>query len=129
MPDIVSASDYINLNVIDIDDWLDSDENRQTRVLNVAIRVINDVYSDLIIPDSAVYEFCPILAAYFNDTNKLNSQGIASFSIQGVGSFNFDQEKTLEELIPLSAIRMIAKENGIELSGNTAGKATLKYNV
>lgn len=127
MLDILSADDYINLNVIDIDDWVDADDNKKTRIINVASRVINEVYPGLIIPDEAVFLFCPILAAVFNDTNKLNSQGIASFSITGVGSFTFDTEKSLEELIPNSSIKLIEQANGITL-GSTGG-VRLKYNA
>lgn len=126
MADILSCTEYVSLNIIDIEDWIDSDDERKVRVLNTALNTLNDAFPGLIIPDEAAYDFSPILAAVFNDTNKLNSQGIASFSITGVGSFTFDNEKSLEDLIPSSAIKKIEKANDVSLQSR---KIRLKYNV
>lgn len=107
-----AADTYVGLNVIDIEDWTDSDTARKQRILNVAERTLKSEFGDLVIPDEAVYEFVPILAAAFNDTNKMQAYGIRSFSMEGM-SFSFAQEApSLANLIPQSVRDLIAGANG-----------------
>lgn len=41
------------------------------------------------IPHNAIYEFNAYLVIVYNDTNKIQPQGMVSFSVTGVGSFTF----------------------------------------
>jgi hypothetical protein len=125
--DVSYADDYIEENVIDIEDWQDTDENKKYRILNVASQVLARKYPDFTIPDNAVYEYCAALATAFNDTNRLNNQGIASFAVTGVGSFNFKTTSTrdLEAFIPKTALDIIGDANG----GIKLGKRTVKWTV
>lgn len=109
MVNITDANAYINANVIDIEDWTDSDDARKTRLLNVANTTLSTKFSEYTIPDNAVYLYANELAIAFNDTNRLNNQGIASFSITGVASFNFKEtmKRDLETFIPKSALDLI----------------------
>ena len=120
MVNITDADVYINANVIDIEDWTDSDEAKKTRMLNVANKTLSTKFSGYTIPDAAVYEFANELAIAFNDTNRLNNQGVASFSITGVASFNFKEtmKRDLETFIPKTALDLInADPANIELPG------------
>lgn len=125
--DVSYADDYIEENVIDIEDWQDADDNKKYRILNVASQVLTRKYPTYTIPDNAVYEYCAALAIAFNDTNRMNNQGIAGFSITGVGSFNFKttQPRTLEAFIPQVALDLIGAANG----GVKLGKRTVKWTV
>lgn len=121
---IENADIYIQSNVIEIADWVEADVDKKQRILNTASRILASKYQDLIIPDDAVYEFSAVLATATNDTNKLQAQGIESFSIDGVGSFKFNRSiNDFAELIPQSALDIISIENGISLS--TSAKAPL----
>lgn len=120
--DIISANNYIEANVIDIEDWVDSDDPKKQRLLNVASQILSRKYPDYTIPDNAVYEFAANLAVAYNDTNRLNNQGIAGFSITGVGSFNFKdtQKRDLESFIPKTALDLIGEANGgVKLGGRS----------
>lgn len=111
------ADVYIEQNVIVIDDWVDSDEAKKTRLLNVALSTLNRIYSDYTIPDNAVYEYAAVLAVAFNDTNVQKQNGVKSFAIAGI-NFTFDGGKdSVESLIPESAKDLIGKENGVKLGG------------
>jgi hypothetical protein len=110
---IENADLYINLNVIDIEDWDDTDANKKQRILNTGARVLSTAYPEYEIPDGAVYEYAAILATAFNDTNRLQMQGIEQISIADVGSFKFNRViKDLAELIPQAALDLIGIENG-----------------
>lgn len=110
---IENADLYLNLNVIDIEDWDDTDANKKQRILNTGVRVLSTTYPEYLIPDDAVYEYAAILATAFNDTNRLQMQGIEQFSIADVGSFKFNRAiKDLAELIPQAALDLIGIENG-----------------
>ena len=85
------AETYITDYVIDNEDWTDAEDDKKQRILNVANRTLTTEYSDRLIPDDAVYEFCATLAVVFNDTNKLQQQGVAGFSVTGVASFTFKE--------------------------------------
>lgn len=111
---ITEADDYINLHVIDIEDWIDSETTKKQRVLNVASRILVYKFKDLVIPNNAVYEFASILATATNDTNRKQMQGIESFSITDVGSFKFNRAiSDYADLIPQSAIDIIGIENDV----------------
>lgn len=112
------ANDYIAANCIDIEDWTDADEAKKQRILNVASRTLTSKYPQYTIPDAAVYEFANELAVAFNDTNRLQMQGVASFGITGVANFTFkDWAKSgVEAWIPQSALDLIGAENGVSLS-------------
>lgn len=113
MVNITDATSYIELNVIDIEDWSDSDSAKKQRILNVANTTLSTKFSDYTIPNEAVYLYANELAIAFNDTNRLNNQGVASFSITGVASFNFKetQKRDLDAFIPKSALDLINAAN------------------
>ena len=114
---INSADEYISLYVIDNADWLEADEEKKQRIINVASRTLEDTYEELIIPDEAVYEFSSVLSVIFNDTNRMNQQGIAGFSVTGVASFTFKEtsaKASLEEAITPEVKKIIGKANGIK---------------
>jgi hypothetical protein len=118
---IIDADSYIELNVIVIDDWIDSDDAKKQRLLNVALATLTRVYSTYTIPDEAVYEFAAVLAVAFNDTNIQKQNGVKQFSVSGI-SYTFDGGKdTVESLIPSVALDLIGKANGVSL-GSSGGK-------
>lgn len=119
MPHTIEAADeYINSFVIDNEDWMDSEEAKKKRIINVAYRTLSDKYTELIIPSDAVYEFSAVLATLFNDTNRLNQQGVAGFSVTGVSSFTFKEtsaKASLEDAITPEVKKIIGKANGIQI--------------
>lgn len=123
---ITDATTYIETNVIDVEDWTDSDDAKKQRILTVAERVLSRQYSQYTIPDEAVYEYTAVLAVAFNDTNKQARNGVKSFSIAGI-SFNFEGgSKSIERLIPQSALDLIGDANGgIKLSTRRVGWTVL----
>ncbi|MEH6943723.1 hypothetical protein [Bacillus sp. JJ722] len=109
---ITDADLYIAQNVIDIDDWTETDEAKKQRILNVADSTLKSKYPKYEIPDTAVYEFAPILAIVFSDTYKMQRYGVNSFSVKGI-SFSFAGDSAeLEQLIPKRADELIAEVNG-----------------
>ena len=115
---ILSADEYISSFVIDNTDWLGSDEAKKQRILNVSNRTLSSKYTDLVIPEEAVYDFAATLAVIFNDTNRMQQQGVAGFSVTGVGSFTFKEnaaKASLEEAIPAEVKKLIGQANGIEI--------------
>lgn len=126
---IEQADSYMQQHIIDVSDWESSDDAKKTRMLNVANRTLVDTFPTLTICAEAVYEYAAVLAVAYNDTNKLNAQGIASFSITGVGSFTFKDAKTIEELIPNTAIKLLEKANNTTLSKKGSGSITIRYTV
>ncbi|MEX5835893.1 hypothetical protein D070_13205 [Bacillus velezensis] len=123
---VEAANEYINRMTIDNEDWNDYDNAKQQRVLNVAEDVLARKFRKYVIPDDAVYEFTNVLATAYNDTNRLNKHGIASFSLTGVGSFTYKETLRAddESLIPKKTIALIEEENDVKLSGRTV-KATV----
>ncbi|MFZ7945665.1 hypothetical protein [Neobacillus sp. 19] len=116
---ITDADTYIESNVIVIDDWTDSDEAKKQRILNVALTTLNRVYLQYTIPDAAVYEFAAVLAVAFNDTNAQMQNGVKQFSVAGI-SYTFEGGRaTLESLIPVVALDLIGKANGVTLGQST----------
>jgi len=107
------ATDYIRLNTLDNEDFIDGEDERKTALLNVASRTLTRKYSGYTIPDEAVYLFSAVLAAAYNDTNKLAQQGVASFSVRGIAfSFKDWSKKGLEALIPEEVADMIGAPSG-----------------
>lgn len=111
--DLAVATDYVRLNSMDYEDFIDSDDSDKTRTLNVALRTLLRKYNGYVIPDEAVYLFSAVLAAAFNDTNKLAQQGIASFSVRGI-AFTFKDwaKKGLDDLIPDEVADIIGAPSG-----------------
>ncbi|MDP4549843.1 hypothetical protein Q9251_03000 [Alkalihalobacillus macyae] len=133
MADIYEASDYIASNVIDNEDWIDSDEERQNRIFNVANSTLVRKFKGKVIPDAATYEFCAVLAVVYNDTNKLQQQGIASVSTTGIESVVFKQgnvkhagSNSADEFIPPIVYELIEDENGSVNNGSKWG-STVRY--
>ncbi|MBL4957394.1 hypothetical protein I5F15_11220 [Bacillus velezensis] len=123
---VEAANEYINRMTIDNEDWNDYDAAKQQRVLNVAEDVLARKFRKYVIPVEAVYEFTNVLATAYNDTNRLNKHGIASFSLTGVGSFTYKETLRAddESLIPKKTIDLIEEANDVKLSGRTV-KATV----
>ena len=110
---IVEASNYIRLNTLDNEDFMDADETRKTALLNVSARELTRKFTAYTIPDEAVYLFANTLASAYNDTNKLQQQGIASFSVKGI-AFTFKDwaKKDIDMLIPPEVYDMIGAPSG-----------------
>lgn len=124
---ITQADEYIRYHAIDNEDFLDADNDVKVKFLNVAHRTLTRKYTTLTIPVNADHLFAAVLAVAYNDTNKLQQQGVAGFSIKGI-SFTFKDwaKKGLDALIPEEVIDLIAEENDVELgSGRTARELTL----
>jgi hypothetical protein len=113
--------------IIDIEDWQDSDDSKKRRLLNVAERVLGETYPDYTIPHEAIFEFSAVLAVFFNDTNKMQQYGVASFGITGVASFTFKQGETndIYDLIPRTAKELIGKANDVKLTGKVVTDTVL----
>jgi hypothetical protein len=123
--DLVVATEYITLNTLDNEDFIDGDTTRKTALLNVASRTLTRKFSGLTIPNEAVYLFGAVLASAYNDTNKLQQQGVAGFSIKGI-SFTFKDwaKKGLDALVPTEVIDLINEANDVEVSAGRAVKWT-----
>lgn len=119
---VTDADAYIAANCIDVEDWTDSDDARKIRILNVATRTLTTKYAAYVIPDAAVYEFANVLSIAFNDTNRMQRQGINVFGLASVFNVGFKAELVtgpdadLSKLIPQSALDIIGAENGVKLS-------------
>lgn len=118
---VTDATTYITAQCVDVDDWTDSDEAKKLRMLNVAQRTLSATYPTYTIPDAAIFEFTNVLAIVFNDTNRQAQQGMTSFSIDKVGSFNFKDSivgrpsDDLRKFIPQTSRDIIGTENGVKL--------------
>jgi hypothetical protein len=125
---ITDADAYIAANCIDVDDWNDADDAKKQRLLNVAERTITKRFPSYTIPDNAVYEFANALAIAFNDTNKLQQQGVSAFSISGVASFQFEKAgaRELAMMIPQAALDLIGEANGgIKIATRRVGRSVI----
>ncbi len=125
---ISAADEYITLYCIDNEDWLDGDAARKQRIINVAERHLTHKYPKLTIPDNAIYEFSNELSIAFNDANKLQQQGVASFSLTSVASMTFkDWAKSgLDAWISDTVLDLISEANdGVSLSRRTIRYTTL----
>ena len=140
---IEAADDYINLFVIDVEDWVDCDDERKTRILNVAEATLATYFKHygimgkqlvdlsvsgavpITIPEHAVYVFCATLAVVYNDQNKLALQGVQQISASGVASLmfklphiKFPGSYKISDFIPQEAFDLIGDANGgIKLGG------------
>lgn len=121
---ITDADEYIRFNCIDTEDWLDSDDERKTRLLNVAATTISRKFPKYTIPDNAVFEFANVLSINFNDTFKNAQNGATGFSVAGI-SFQFQQgiSKEVNRMIPQSTLDLIGAENGVTLRLRRIGMA------
>lgn len=123
---------YIEQNCIVIEDWTDSDAASKTRLLNVAGRTLSVRYPTYTIPENAVYEFANVLATVFNDTNKLQTQGVTQFSLNATAAFTFKDalvtgpDVDVAKFIPQSALDLISAANGgIPISKRRVGWTVL----
>ncbi|EJP81151.1 hypothetical protein WBU96_28325 [Bacillus albus] len=132
MERIAEATEHIDAYVISNEDWHDADEAKKVRLMNAADRTLTKKFKGNTIPDNAIYEFAAYLAIVYNDTNKMQQQGIASFSVTGVGSFTFKENnvssavgQSLNDLIPDSVIELIEEVNEeLHISGREVGWLT-----
>ncbi|MFF2886643.1 hypothetical protein [Paenibacillus sp. NPDC057967] len=124
---ILDADEYITLNCIDNEDWSDADEAKKQRILNVASRKLTTKYARYTIPDAAVYEYSNELSIAYNDTNRLQQQGVASFGLTGVANFTFkDWAKSgLDAWISDTVLDLISEANG----GVSLSRRTVKWTV
>ncbi|MHC2451295.1 hypothetical protein ACUXP3_001896 [Bacillus altitudinis] len=124
---VEGANEYINTFLVDTEDWIDADEAKKERLLNRASSTLTRVFSKYVIPDKAIYEFVNVLAIAYNDTNRLNKHGISSFSITGVGSFNYKDTLRVEDedLIPKESISAIEEENDVKFGGKRIRRTVL----
>lgn len=106
------ASQYILFNTLDNEDFNDADETRKQALMNVASRTLTRKFATYLVPAEAVYLFAAVLASAYNDTNKLQQQGVAGFSVKGI-SFTFKDwaKKGLDALIPEEAVELINDAN------------------
>lgn len=110
---LTEATEYIRLNTLDNEDFLDADDDRKVAILNVSKRTLDRKFTGKNIPNEAVYIFAAVLGAAFNDTNKLQQQGVASFSIKGI-AFTFKDwaKKDIDSLIPAEVYDIIGVPSG-----------------
>ena len=121
---ITDADVYISANVLDIEDWTDSDSDRKQRLINVANRTLVSRFKQYTIPDNAVYEFAAYLAVVFNDTNKQQQYGVKQFSIKGIAfSFGSATPKELNAMIPEQVYELVGEANGVKLSKVRIGRS------
>lgn len=113
MWNIAEAEEYIRLNTLDNEDFLDGDDDRKTALLNVSKRTLDRKFTGKEIPNEAVYIFAATLGAAFNDTNKLQQQGVAGFSVKGI-SFTFKDwaKRPIEHLIPEEVYDLVGAPRG-----------------
>lgn len=125
---ITDADSYINLNVINVDDWTEADEAKKQRIINVANRTLTKKFPSATIPDDAVYEFSAILATVFNDVNKYAQQGVSQFSVSGVTSFQFSDPvpKELDKFINKDVVALI---NAVNDPDNQISISKMKWTV
>ena len=122
---IEAANAHIDADVISNEDWHEADDAKKVRLMNSADRSLHNRFKGAKIPENAIYEFSAYLAIVYNDTNRMQQQGIASFSITGVGSFTFKENNVssaigqpLSELIPDSVLQLIEVESeDLQLTG------------
>lgn len=121
---ITDADAYISANVLDIEDWMDADTARKQRLLNVANRTLVNRYSNYVIPDNAVYEFAARLSVLFNDTNKMQQNGVKQFSMKGISmAFDGKVSDDYSVFIPANVLTMIGEANGVILSARRIGRS------
>ncbi|ARF68952.1 hypothetical protein B7C51_15795 [Paenibacillus larvae subsp. pulvifaciens] len=113
---INAADEYITVNCIDVQDWLESDTERKNRLLTVSADTLSRRYPRLTIPDNAVYEFANVLSVKFNDTYRHASNGVQSYSVTGVATFSFyPMEKDVNQMVTQKVLDLIGDENDVDL--------------
>jgi hypothetical protein len=129
---LTEATAYINANFIDTEDWTDADDSKKQRILNVADSVLLRKFSKYTVPDSAVYQFAATLAIVFNDTNRLQTHGIAGQSITGVVSTTFKENSVstpggadLATFIPQVVYDLVGAENNVKLGKRRIGRSVV----
>jgi len=126
---VFDATEYIETNIIDIEDWEDADDDKKARILKTAGTTLERQFKKYDVPESAVYHFCAWLAIVYNDTNRYQMHGIAGFSITGVSSFTFKKSnvsnngKSLASMIPDEVYELVGEENGVDLSQRRIGRS------
>lgn len=121
--DISVVNDYIYSFVLDREDWEDAEEDRKLSYLNVSKQTLTRKFSKYNVPDTAIYEFAATLALIYNDTNKYQLHGVASFSVTGVSSTTFKENNVktpggidLIDYIPSNVISIVGEANGVDLT-------------
>ncbi|WP_001083254.1 hypothetical protein [Bacillus cereus] len=97
--------------------------------MNSADRTLRNQCKGYDIPHNAICELSAYLVIVYNDTNKMQRQGIASFSVTGFGAFTFKEDnasstigKQLSELIPGSVLQLNEVESeDLQLTGRVIG--------
>lgn len=126
---IENANEYIETQIIDIEDWQEAEEEKKKRILNAAKRTLNTKFKEYDVPSEAIYVFAAWLAIAFNDTNKLQKHGIAGFSVTGVASFTFKESlvdgkgTSLLSLVPDEVYQLIGEANGVDLAKRRVGRS------
>lgn len=125
----VNADVYIAQNVIIIEDWMDCDEAKKTRLLNVANSTLGRTFPKYTIPEQAVYEFAAVLARAYNETNAQRQDGVKNFMVAGMSLTFTDGVETIESLIPAASIDLIGKANNVDLGGVNGKAKRIKWTV
>lgn len=112
--DLTEVTDYIRLNTLDNEDFLEADDDRKTALLNVADRTLRQTFPDLddedAIPSEAVYLTANRMASAYNDTMKQAQRGVSSFSIDGINFTFMDwAQRDLADFIPDEVYDMLGK--------------------
>ncbi|WP_078390719.1 hypothetical protein [Shouchella patagoniensis] len=121
--ELTAADEYIQLNVLDRDDWQDADQQQKTSFLKVSETTLKRKFRKYDVPNTAIYHFAALLALIYNDTNKLQQHGVASFSITGVASFTFKENNVKtpggiapSEFITADVYELVGEANGVDLT-------------
>jgi hypothetical protein len=129
---LTEATAYINANFIDNEDWTDADDSKKQRLLNVAESTLLRKFSDYTLPDNAVYQFAAVLSIVFNDTNRLQTHGIAGQSITGVSSTTFKENNVstpggadLVTFIPQVVYEIVGEANNVKLGKRRIGRSVI----
>jgi hypothetical protein len=129
---LTEATAYINANFIDNEDWTDADDSKKQRLLNVAESTLLRKFSDYTLPDNAVYLFAAVLSIVFNDTNRLQTHGIAGQSITGVSSTTFKENNVstpggadLATFIPQVVYEIVGEANNVKLGKRRIGRSVI----
>jgi hypothetical protein len=129
---LTEATAYINANFIDNEDWTDADDSKKQRLLNVAESILLRKFSDYTLPDNAVYQFAAVLSIVFNDTNRLQTHGIAGQSITGVSSTTFKENNVstpggadIATFIPQVVYEIVGEANNVKLGKRRIGRSVI----
>ena len=111
---IPDADAYITDYCIVTEDWFAAGNTLKQSIINRAARILGRKFPSLTIPDAAVYEYANELSIAFNDSNRLQQQGVASFTLTGVAAMTFkDWAKNGEDAwISDAVLDLISEANG-----------------